>query len=957
MPYPAHLGQRPLEVLEAYAALEQFANDYGEEALLLLMHASIPETLRADLLDLIRVNFLSARNADRSLEADVLFAPLTTALGGGFYRVDPQVRWHCMALLHSRYRDDTRPRALRVAELLWCYVDAAEKRAGGAIDPQMAEFLAIQRWVALAFIDPGAAAHAFADALGQFGSGPVAARLQLGGLAAAIEMPLAREQSLLAYARGMNALARGDDDNGRRILGALGNEEIRVGDVVLRPASALLSEAGMASPDTPPMADRPVTPDARQRCVVLIGTGARTALGGGPAFDADFSFALIRAALAGAGFDCERASALAARDRQGEALYAALFAADLVVADLSSPEPGLCFLLGICLALRPAGTAVIVADGSAEAAFTIAPGLHHRYRAVPPGDREAEEGFAALLRSIASGDTLPLARSPLYLDTALAPPQMLDAADAAQVAQAPYAADDGRCLIVRAAAPLTALDSARMAALNTASGIAEACASEAGLQPHRPDLDTTGSASPATLIAGAGLAIFDISEQQPDTLLQLGMRLGLMPGRCIVIAEARTPLPLELADLPLLRYPTPLGTREADDLHSRLFAQIKHLAAGTAVVSPVYVALPRLRPPRTLAAATPHPSRRTLIVRQHGPGNLQYHSVAGERSNDWTVRYQPAVIENLMRQFSSTTDASAAIAWNLAQLILPVELGDTPPGGSEHLLLNHDTAALPWEAILAARGGGTMTPIAITRSLDGQLQATRARSTSRHALLIGNPLTTQTLPDMAEGFPPLEGVWSELQAVSRTLMSAGYAVTVSERENAAEIIGKLFSRDFEIMLVSGNAVHEYPLGNGRTVSGFVLSDGVFLSATEFAQMRKPPRLVFLNGCHAGYQTDPGSGATETGHGVKTSGSTSMVGELLRMGVDCVLAPAWAVSDEGASIWSQRLFEQLANGADLETASLAARVAALERAPNETTWAAYQVWGDPDFRLTQPATAS
>jgi hypothetical protein len=57
-PIPAALGQRPLEVREAYAALEQYAADYGRDPLLLLMHAAVPETLRADLLNLIRVNFL-----------------------------------------------------------------------------------------------------------------------------------------------------------------------------------------------------------------------------------------------------------------------------------------------------------------------------------------------------------------------------------------------------------------------------------------------------------------------------------------------------------------------------------------------------------------------------------------------------------------------------------------------------------------------------------------------------------------------------------------------------------------------------------------------------------------------------------------------------------------------------------------------------------------------------------
>ena len=124
MAYPVALGQRPLEDREAYEALAQYATDYGRAPLLLMMHAAVPETLRADLLNMIRVNFMAAQGADTSLEADVLFSPLTTGLGGGYYRIDPQVRWHCLVLLRSLYRGDQRPRIRRIAELLWRYVEA-----------------------------------------------------------------------------------------------------------------------------------------------------------------------------------------------------------------------------------------------------------------------------------------------------------------------------------------------------------------------------------------------------------------------------------------------------------------------------------------------------------------------------------------------------------------------------------------------------------------------------------------------------------------------------------------------------------------------------------------------------------------------------------------------------------------------------------------------------------------
>ena len=56
-----------LTTAEAYDALSAFARSYGPDPLLLLLHASVPETLRPDILHLIQINFL-AGPADPSRE-------------------------------------------------------------------------------------------------------------------------------------------------------------------------------------------------------------------------------------------------------------------------------------------------------------------------------------------------------------------------------------------------------------------------------------------------------------------------------------------------------------------------------------------------------------------------------------------------------------------------------------------------------------------------------------------------------------------------------------------------------------------------------------------------------------------------------------------------------------------------------------------------------------------------
>lgn len=237
------LGQRPLEVREAYEALEAYAAAYGQKPLLLMMHASVPETLRADLLNLIKLNFLQDYGTDLSIEADVLFSPLTTDLGGGYYRIDPQVRWHCQSLLNSLYRKEARSRQHRIAELLWCYVESMEHKAVRKANPLFSEFLEVQRWLAFAILDPEAATRAFAQVLKTIeNEQKPSVFLRFGGLTSAIEIPLAHEQELIAYLRGLNALTSGDEQRGREIFESFEKDEILIGGEVLRVPTEILRE-------------------------------------------------------------------------------------------------------------------------------------------------------------------------------------------------------------------------------------------------------------------------------------------------------------------------------------------------------------------------------------------------------------------------------------------------------------------------------------------------------------------------------------------------------------------------------------------------------------------------------------------------------------------------------------------------------------------------------------------
>ncbi len=234
-------GGRPLGVQEAYDALGDYASTYGELPLRLLLHAAVPQSFRADLLNLLKVNFVPEAGDDLSVDADVLLSPLVEATAAGYFRLDPEVRRQSLDLLDAVYRSDGSQRSVRVARFLIAWLDQLEQAGAAGMDPLLVEYAAIQRWVALALIDPSAVAAALAGSLrDSLAEGETAVRARLGGIAAALSIPLSGHQPLLSYAQGIDALRTGNADEARRLLEPLGDSEIRIGDVTLRPVADLL---------------------------------------------------------------------------------------------------------------------------------------------------------------------------------------------------------------------------------------------------------------------------------------------------------------------------------------------------------------------------------------------------------------------------------------------------------------------------------------------------------------------------------------------------------------------------------------------------------------------------------------------------------------------------------------------------------------------------------------------
>ena len=290
------------------------------------------------------------------------------------------------------------------------YADALEKNQVTNADLLLTEYLAVQRWGALAFVDPVRAAEVFAHAVeGVAQARAPAARLRLGKLLSAVPIPLAGQPQLLAYARGLDALlSGGDEDRGRRLLESLAGEGIRIRR--RHPSKAVLSRHDDRGTEA-------TTEEVRKPvCRVVMGYGIKTDFQQNKTFDLDKSYQLlIKPAVVAAGYICERADETEHRGLIDVPDAYRLLTADLVIADLSAANMQAVFELGIRCGLRPSGTMVHRREGFQKSLRTP------RYEHLPYDHLGPDIDFDEVLRfrqqleEILAAKKTPEIDSPVYI--------------------------------------------------------------------------------------------------------------------------------------------------------------------------------------------------------------------------------------------------------------------------------------------------------------------------------------------------------------------------------------------------------------------------------------------------------------------------------------------------------------------------------------------------------------
>ena len=353
---------------------------------------------------------------------------------------------------------------------------------------------------------------------------------------------------------------------------------------------------------------------------------------------------------------------------------------------------------------------------------------------------------------------------------------------------------------------------------------------------------------------------------------------------------------------------------------------------------------------------------------EEGPGSvavLEFTAIGRRaRAAALEVAIDLRAIERLVQGAVRDARPDGQVGNTLYELLLPNDLkSDLAKSDNLQLIVDENTADLPWEALTARFGGRRASELALRGGFLRQFRdMERSRLPARppvgsRVLVVGNPPP----PPGASGLP---GAGREGAAVSAALgrkfdVSAlvwdehGDPVLDSFPQltgtTGRRVLDALFSAEWRVVHIAAHGVFEPA---DPAASGVVIDGETAITANVVRQLPAVPELVFLNCCHLA-RVDDRSNAPTDRHRL----AASVARELMCLGVHAVVAAGWAVDDDAAVVFAETFYEELLGGALFGAAVQTGREMVHRRYPASTTWAAFQCYGDPGYRLFSAGAAA
>ena len=321
---------------------------------------------------------------------------------------------------------------------------------------------------------------------------------------------------------------------------------------------------------------------------------------------------------------------------------------------------------------------------------------------------------------------------------------------------------------------------------------------------------------------------------------------------------------------------------------------------------------------------------------------MRFSISTGSSREDYRVVYTHAgIVESLLKEISKDNKWSEGKAKALFSLLVP---NDMKPRlsrqGNLILILDDYTAQLPWELLHEKKYSAK--PLCVNAGMVRQLLTQNSRiniemATGSQALVVGDPILDN--PQMQ-----LPAALKEAEEVTRILRNNQYDVEHLPNAKAGQIINALFSKDYKIVHLAG---HGYFGDDSNKPSGMLIggSDTV-LTAAHIAQLDAVPELVFLNCCYLGESNADAEKEFQS----RFKLAANLGSQLINNGTKAVVAAGWAINDSAAFEFCKVFYELMFSGYCFGDAVQKAREHIFSRFGATNTWGAYQVYGDPYYKV-------
>lgn len=312
----------------------------------------------------------------------------------------------------------------------------------------------------------------------------------------------------------------------------------------------------------------------------------------------------------------------------------------------------------------------------------------------------------------------------------------------------------------------------------------------------------------------------------------------------------------------------------------------------------------------------------------------------------------PGDIDDMVLSKKKKTKYLAREINHIFHALVPREMKETLVAG-QHLMLRVDetAAAVPWELLsdhreVSGEEDPLRRPPAVSVSMVRRFAAEdhdrleRDFSRALNVLVVGDPIPHGR-------FRPLANAKREAEHVAKMFADRKFDVNAVVQQPGRIVRRELQTKEYGVIHIAAHGHYEDDGAGG----GVVLDDG-YLNTLHLDGLDAAPGLVFLNCCLLGAQDRDPAEAVRRGRTV----SLNLAKHLVQMGCRAVVACGWEVSDTPAKVWANTFYQEMLEGHTFAEALLRARRKTFEEHQSNNTWAAYQAYGDPDFKLHTPRVA-